>query len=317
MKLFVKKLVIFPCMSLIVFVMMCVLSALPPFQQFFAHVTLSSGYHAGEMETDSVIQAVRKKDSYEKLIVGDCVCKQMFDKLQAENDIYLMAGNNHALTMAGEYLLIREFLENHEDATEVLLLVGPYTLESEMSSLYGYQYFAGPFSKAGLINELDKETYAEACDTFGVWALNPTVAELITNSSLNQKIYLNYLLRRNQDKDELEKGQGNMSGETIRYLPRIKELCDAYGVELSVLSPPLADTADMRMQMENFALEWEKYGMNEMFPEYFESVRYYPAEQFPDGIHYGNGYERQKLMNEVIREMYCEQGYMEGIVLSD
>ena len=42
------------------------------------------------------------------------------------------------LTMAGEYLLVKEFLETHENVSEVWLMAGPDLLQTSIDATYSY-----------------------------------------------------------------------------------------------------------------------------------------------------------------------------------
>ena len=96
--------------------------------------------------------------------------------------------------MAGEYLLVKEFLETHENVSEVWLMAGPDLLQTSIDAIYSYSYVVLPFLQADLLDELDEETAEEMEETFRKpFSEKKPVAELIAGSAVNRKLYLNYV----------------------------------------------------------------------------------------------------------------------------
>ena len=109
------------------------LSATERFRGVFATLTDSSDYEEGaEREVAAYLAKSRTPGSYTKLLVGDSVCAQMTEAFFDCNQQYCLVGNNRALTMAGEYLLVKEFLETHENVSEVWLMTGPDLLQTSI-----------------------------------------------------------------------------------------------------------------------------------------------------------------------------------------
>ena len=234
MKRFTKKLIAFLGIFAAVLLALDLLSATERFRGAFAVLTDSSGYEEeAEREVSAYLAKSRMPGSYTKLLVGDSVCAQMTEAFFDCNQQYCLVGNNRALTMAGEYLLVKEFLETHENVSEVWLMAGPDLLQTSIDATYSYSYVVLPFLQADLLDELDEETAEEMEETFGSLFLKKPVAELIAGSAVNRKLYLNYVKER---EEALEKGESRenqtvgMSDLAERYLRKIYELCDAQGV---------------------------------------------------------------------------------------
>lgn len=217
--------------------------------------------------------------------------------------------------MAGEYLLVKEFLETHENVSEVWLMAGPDLLQTSIDATYSYSYVVLPFLQADLLGELDEETAEEMEETFGSLFLKKPVAELIAGSAVNRKLYLNYVKER---EEALEKGESRenqtvgMSDLAERYLRKIYELCDAQGVACYLIPDPLADTPARRKQVEQIRQDFETRGLERLFPDYFSEITYYPADQFSDGIHFGRPYNTKEVYREKLRELYLDRGYLDG-----
>lgn len=315
-KLFKKSLLLSGILFALILSML-LLSAKSPYREKMAYWTMSEDYPAGEGEVEAYIQSVRTEKDYTKLILGDSVCNQLFNNLQEYNGEYCIVGNNRGLTMAGQYLLMNEFLNTHENVTDVYLIVGLDALESEIDITYGYQYVVVPFSRIGVLDELEDETLDEMADTYGTLFLNPTVAVTIGDSSVARKLYLNYLKQKYATENPTAVTYGNLSDTTVLYLNKMYEMCDSKGIALHLLPDPLADTEYRREQADLLLTQFEETGLKERFPEYFSMIQYYPLKQFVDGVHFGEGYNNQTVYNEKIQELYLSEGYIDGLCLDE
>lgn len=234
MKRFTKKLIAFLGIFAVLLLTFDLLSATERFRGVFAALTDSSDYEEGaEREVAAYLAKSRTPGSYTKLLVGDSVCAQMTEAFYDCNQQYCLVGNNRALTMAGEYLLVKEFLETHENVSEVWLMAGPDLLQTSIDATYSYSYVVLPFLQADLLGELDEETAEEMEETFGSFFLKKPVAELIAGSAVNRKLYLNYVKEREEAAKKGKSGDDRtdgMSDLAERYLRKIYELCDTQGV---------------------------------------------------------------------------------------
>lgn len=312
MKKFVGKMALFLCLFLAVLLLLDILSAKPTFREWLAAVTGSSDYPVAKMEVDEAIEKVKAQPAATKLVIGDSVCKQLFDGLAEENRDYCFAGNNRAVTIAGEYVLIKEFLEQHRDATEVYLFVGLDALQTELDVEFGYQYVMIPFGNAGLLPEFEEETRQQMRELYGAFFVQEPVIRLVGDSSVNRKLYLNYLKDTGTVKST-EETNGKISEITAYYLPRIAALCEDAGVSFYLLPTVFAEEEDRRSQAQLLEQSVKQWGLEAYFTEYFSNMAFYPPEQFLDGVHFGGEFEEQEELNRKIREVYVEKGYLQGL----
>lgn len=316
MKRFIGKMILFLCLFDAIILGLDVLSAKEPFRGWFAYVTESSDYPAGKDEVALYIEQIREEGDYSKLVVGDSVCFQMTNGLRDINGEYSLVGNNRAVTIAGEYLLVKEFLETHEGITDVYVIVGLDALQTNIDVNYGYQYVAIPFLRDELLQNLEEETIDEMEGTFGKFFMQKTVAELIGDSSVNRKLYLNYI-KEQVVVDPNASDEIVLSDLAVEYLYKIYDLCGEYDVTMHLLPDPLADNQWRHTQEEALEKDFEERGLSELFPNYFDEITYYPEEQFVDGIHFGEPYNEQSQLNQKLRELYLDKGYMEGLQLGE
>lgn len=312
MKKFVRKMALFLCLFLTVLLLLDILSAKPPFRGWLAAVTKSSDYPVAKMEVDEAVERVKAQPAATKLVIGDSVCKQLFDGLAGENPEYCFAGNNRAVTMAGEYVLIKEFLEQHEETEEVYLFVGMDALQAELDVEYGYQYVMIPFGNAGLLPEFKEETRQQMQELYGVLFVQKPVIRLVGDSSVNRKLYLNYLKDTGIVKSA-EETNGKISEITAQYLPEIVALCEKAGVSFYLLPTVFAEEEDRCSQARLLEQSVKQRGLESYFKEYFSNMAFYPSEQFSDGVHFGGEFEEQEELNRKIREVYVEKGYLQGL----
>ena len=319
MKRFCKKMILFAVLFCTILLLLDVLSVREPFRKWFALLTDSYDYYYS-LDTvhevkDVYLRMVREEGGYTKLVVGDSVCHQMLNDLHEVNTDYCIAGNNRALSMAGEYLLVREFLELHEGVTDVYLIVGLDFLQTEIDETFGFGYVVAPFVQEGMLDNLDEETIAEIKKKFGRAVTQKQVVDWIEYSPINRKLYLSYLRDRAMMRPYT--GEVRLSDIAADYLVKTKELCEEYGAKLYLLPDPLADSESRHAQAEMLWEDFSARGLDELFPDYFEEINYYPEEQFEDDIHFGEPYNTREVLNQRLQELYLDRGYLDGLILSE
>lgn len=87
----------------------------------------------------------------------------------------------------------------------------------------------------------------------------------------------------NYDQKELD---SEISDITKNYLRKIDSLCRAQNIQFYLLPAPVEDTLESYQQMERIETEFEERGLNQIFPDYFEQIQYYPEKEFGDHTHF-------------------------------
>ena len=303
MKKFYTKLIVFVVVLLVLFLGFEYLSVSEDYRMFIAKITRSEEYiteNTGADEIKPYIAKVQEKNEYTKLIIGDSVCHQMYNGLQEYNEDVCIVGSNAAITLAGQYILAEQFLENHENATDIYLILIPTAFRQSFDTTYGYQYTVMPFVETDTLQLLDTNTIEQMESVYGRLFMNKNIVWLIDRSAVNRKIYLNELQKWAKVEDE-----GVVSNASVQYIDKLKKLCDEKGVNLHLYPGPFADTEKMHDFVENrFAEEYADTIIYQYYPDYVNQIRYYPEEQFGDGIHFGGAWANQEAYNEKIKEMY-------------
>ena len=91
------------------------------------------------------IDLSKKKSGKGLLILGDSVCQQLYPSQQEYPDAVSLACNQ-AVTMAGQFFLMRNYLEANADALpkQVVFICTPLCLQNDVDR-YAFQYFLKPF----------------------------------------------------------------------------------------------------------------------------------------------------------------------------
>lgn len=283
-----------------------------PLREPLARLTLSTEYtDSATLEMEAHIENVRTPDAATKLVAGDSVCWQVFAPFSLCNTDYKIAGSNSAVTLAGQYLLIREFLDAHPAATDVYLVVGPYSIGTWFDALNTYNYAVVPFAKAGLLETLDDATRAELYAAYGRPFVSQAFASWVDRSPLGKKLYLNALTRHSIA------WEGALSDGSARMLRQIDELCAQRGAAFHLLCPPLSDETTRQDSMADLADAMRAAGLYDRFGSYFTQAPYYPAELFPtDGIHLDYDAADIDFMTAVLEQMKQTTGLLDGFVTS-
>ncbi len=284
MKKLAVRILVLSFLTVIMFVSLCLLSTRPRIGDIISQAADSAGYAGwGSGEVNSCLSIVREENQKNQLVIGDSVANQLFGNTLSDN--YCVATSNQAMTMAGEYILVEEYLAAHPQATDVYLAVIAGTFGVDINTTWGYQYLAMPHTQAGTISLLDGNTIREMEDKYGRLFMKKWMIGLIEPSGLNRKLYLNALKKvKGEDETQL------LSPLFVQYFCKIEELCAGRGVSFHVVACPLKDTGENHELMEELEKECGAAGLLPSLGGYFEQADYYPEELFKDEIHFRDDY---------------------------
>lgn len=284
------------------------LSAKEPFRTILMYATNSEEYdNEPSEEIIPYIREVQENSDYTKLIVGDSVCRQLFNPFQKYNEVYCTVGSNQAITMIGHYLLIREFLESHPQTTDVYLVLNSMTGTGLDHGELAYQYLVTPFSETGLLQNVSEQTKEDLIYKYGEFFTKPEVIQFIDHSPVAKKLFLNSYT--NVDYDNV-----TMSFE---YFDMIMKLCKERGVKLHLLHSPMQESSREMMQQErerNLAA-CTSDSMRQYIESYYDSIVYYPDSFFSDGVHFGPDYREEFQLAGYVRTMMEKEQTLSDFVL--
>lgn len=288
-----------------------VLSSVSVTKTAIAKMTDSEDYLADAVGADQIrynFSKAKRDDGTTAAVIGDSVCNQIFTGLQEYNDTVSMIGGNAALTMAGQYLLAKSYLDTHKDATDLYLVVLPESLNITFTPTV-YRYMVIPCCESGLINELDADTLDYMYSVYGKIFMNPNMIKLVDQSGLNRKIYLNSLMEHVYS---MEFPDNYFLAD--RYVVKIAQLCKDRNVNFYMYPSPVSESK--REYTEQLVELYKCSPMYELFPNYIDMIHFYPDEQFKDGQHFGGDYSTQESYDEKIRQIYGDTPMMDRVKLS-
>lgn len=310
---FIKKGIIFGFCTIIIIFSFFWISAQTGYNMYIAEITDSEIWGSLNNGLDIIekIEKSREYNDYNCLILGDSVCNQIYGSLQEKNADYLILASNRALTMAGQFILVQNFIETHPEVKEIDLIIIPESLTATFDTVYGYQYTAIPFVLTEEISELNTETIGLMNETYGSFFMQPYIVQTISNSPMLRKVYINTLYRLNP----IESSGAGLSQISVEYLRQIDELCSENDIDFNIISGPIADTSEHRIMLENLEEEIRREGLEELFSDYFCNIIFFPEEYFVDGIHFCDEYDNSEFYNEVIHLLRQNTGCMELLKL--
>ena len=105
--------------------------------------TIASHHHSGHIYT--AIETASNCPSCTTLILGDST-GEIYDRTPS-NDSICIARTNRAITLTGQYLLLKKFIENSQSQNKlkVFLILHPKGLQASLDDQYSFNYFYQPF----------------------------------------------------------------------------------------------------------------------------------------------------------------------------
>lgn len=287
-----------------------------PLDKVLAFLTCSADYNREDVAPEVLKTAQESDNDYQSILVGDSVSYMLFANSREVNDKIFLAGNTRPCTMATQYVLVKEFIESHPEAKDVYLFYSKESWESVIDVKCGYSYVVVPHMQAGTLQELEPETIGEAEEKFGALLMTPLMANLFDRSFVNRKIILNSLMTYHENilgedlSAPFERTEGEISPLALLYFQKMEEVCEEHQVALHLIHDPLADTPEKHAEVEAEKQMFTDAGMYEKWQEYFDSVLYYPADYFFDGVHFN---VEKEMNNTVINDIKEHTGLLEEL----
>lgn len=303
----------FCILAIIVFLMgaLIVLSSYPLFSDKLNLLTDSGGYaNAGTDEVTGVLDVIRNDSDSKKLILGDSVAGQVF--ISEKFDNALVATGNQSMTFIWQYIFVKEFIDTHPDATDVYIAIAPDSLNSVWHSYLSYQYVLMPLVKYGYLDELDDVSRDELADIYGEFFMKEQVVRMIDNSGINRKLFLNYVQATIPD-EIVAKEYTKVTRIPNDYLVKIYELCREKDVSMHLICCPCKDTPENRAANEELSKNYALTDIGALFPNYFEGITYYPADEFKDAMHFKDNLLTSDFKREIIEKIEEKSGVLLGL----
>lgn len=207
-----------------------------------------------------------------KLILGDSTGCGLYPSWRSYNSIVSLACNQ-AISMAGQYFLLKNFLEANNDnlPQEVVLLCNPGSFSNDMDQ-FAYHYFLKPFPM-WRYKKLYTSHLSDRVESIPLYwtAYFPFVhASRFTPKQSVPEVW--------EVKD--------FSKISYEYLLLIDSLTQSYNIPLHFIATPVRE--DRSNQWKKVAKNIESTCPEQLkclFEQYNNSITYYPSDYFTDNAH--------------------------------
>ena len=310
MKKTIGKTILFLIPLLIILALIDLASFTDRGDALLSRVCMSQNYrHVGSAQVSPAIRTAQTASSHTRAVLGDSVCSQVFSEFADQNEEYLILGTNMAVTLDGQYILARLFLESHPEATDVYLILLPVSFAGRYDSPQSYSYLIEPFGRAETLNYLSNDTLTGMKKRYGSLFLNNNVIRFVDGSSINNKICLYYFQKhaKEADIDDI------ISDEAAYYLNDLYDICREKNVTLHLLSPPVCDSSENADRIKRLKEATEGTELSHLFEKYFDSITLYPEYMFLDGHHFKSEYADQVKCSGYIEDMQAKSGELQGL----
>jgi hypothetical protein len=221
---------------------------------------------------DEIYFALKKsksKNKNKKVLFGDSVGRQLFD-CKKEHDSLNSLASNQSISMAGQYILFRQYLEAGNEVDTAYFLMRPFTFKNNLDQVYSYHYFLKPFYNdeyrpfltETVIHQVEKLPYYRFCRYPPIltsnWApdFHPPDSTAFTF----------------------------LSPVSVEYLKKIKALAAEKKVSLVFLPTPVSD--EYLNELAHIQkTEINNNGLEDIFSGYFEKINLLPDSLFSDHSH--------------------------------
>lgn len=215
----------------------------------------------------------KKKSKSKILVLGDSVAKQMYDNYKY-NDVINSLACNQAISMVGQYLLLKDFLENNEnDELEVYLIYRPSSFNNNLDQPYTFNYFLKPF-----LNNYYSKYFSN------------TVWEQIKKIPFYRLSYFSFVKKSNWSPSyniQINIRKFEMSSISSEYLKKMVALCKNHNAKLKVISSIMSDRY-IDEKFLNLKNQIKIYGLEELFKEYFSKMIFLDSSLFRKDFHLKN-----------------------------
>ncbi|MGN0595627.1 MAG: hypothetical protein ACI4I6_10740 [Hominimerdicola sp.] len=249
----------------------------------------------GRLPGDEVYNAIEfsdKNSGYKKVVLGDSVAKQLFVPGTAYKDEYYSLAANRVIGLAGQYLLLKNYLENNPQTEEVVIMLLPSSVQQDFNDKLTYSYFVLPFFQYYRYF-MTERSFKVIEDNYGIFS-NSEVLFMMTRSALLRNLYQTYVM----DVSDMES-----TDSWKEYMVKIQEMCDEKGINVKWRSSPLSNTEESHQKEETLIKNCGETEMAILTDDYFNSIKYYDEKNMRDGIHFYDDYvstNRDKIIADVL-----------------
>ena len=220
--------------------------------------------------------------------IGDSVARQLFPPFRKDANLTSVAN----VLASGNYIAIKNALENNPEITTVYYGAIPTSLSLDFYEKKTSLNFIKPFLSIYRPGFLDGTILK---------AMMTQPKSLLYLTSFGKFIPM----------DDINFGKETIKGRKIsrfslRYILKMKELCDEHNVKFIMYCPPLS--SERKGATNDFStLRTQKYpaGLKKLLRNYMNTIKYRDAKDYKDGTHLKRDYlkEARKQYSGIVQRM--------------
>ncbi len=217
----------------------------------------------------SIQKALQAPANVRTLVLGGSTGNQLLPNTEFNDATYSLCCNQ-AISLAGQYILLHEFLVNHPDPAqlEVILLLRPSSLRNDLDQRFTYNYFLKPF---------DRPEYQRH--------LSPHAQAQLSKVPLRSLVQLPFVRRSRWSPSLQHHHQPHrfrISKLSAEYLRKMHTLCTLNNVRSFKVRATYLSSEFNEEDLQSFRKDIISLGLEQEMQGYLTTLETYPAEQFMD-----------------------------------
>ena len=248
------------------------------------------------IETYSAIKKSKLKSAKKTLLLGDSLGKQLFPE---DNENYNSLTTNHAISIAGNYFLLKNYLNAGNTIESLVIIYNPQSFQNNLDQKLTYHYFLKPFFNNdynkyfsnNLLTQIRKIPNKNYLSIPSIKATKWSPSFPLSKKSIT-------IETDEVDNNYEKKKSYYLSPISIEYLNMIKGLSIKHRFSIKLLPPPVS--TNKKINLISFQKEIQKTDLIEEFKFYLNNINYIDDNYFSDGIHLKNkeiiNYNRSKII---------------------
>lgn len=247
-----------------IFIIICIALALAVEYVYYRYGDWRQTIDGWEVYT--AIRNSKTKQGKRKLLIGDSVGMQLFP-CNENNDSVALCTCNQAVTMAGFYMLMKNYLQANEECLpeEVILLITPLSLHNNVDE-YTYHYFLKPFKF--------REYYSDYSPLLRTRIRNIPFWWTATLPFIRTSMYM--------QKYHPDMNEYSFSPLAKEYLHKMDSLAKEYNVDFVMRSAPVKQCHKDSIESR---LKYEEGNMNYLH-QYLNNLQYMNDSCYVDKVHF-------------------------------
>lgn len=242
--------------------------------QIYEMYTQPDGANAfdGAVRNAAWVSKIRTQKRVKKLIIGDSTGQALYP-YDKNNDTILSLASNQAITMAGQYFLIKNFVDANSGnlPEEVILLYSPFSFSNDVDYL-AYHYFLKPFPYWKYRHLYTPHLRNRIHSIPWYWTAN---LPFIQNSRYTPPSAI-----------PPASAKESMSQVSYEYLKKIIEITLANGIEFSLVCTPVRqDRVEEIGVFMSDVTDGRYRDIEDYLQDFMQSINYMSADLFIDDVH--------------------------------